>query len=76
MENHITALIPSDEERVRKMESEVDVQRRRFAESVTLLRERVEDISDWKTWVAKMPWTALAGCAVLGWAAGRITSRR
>lgn len=75
-----TSSVEPEDESVSRREADVEEQRRRFVNSVTQLRDRVEetveDMSDWRSWVSRMPWTAVASCVVAGWAIGRITSKR
>lgn len=80
MDHSKASSVAPEDESVSRREADVEEQRQRFVNSVTLLRDRVEetveDISDWRSWVSRMPWTAVASCVVAGWAVGRLTSRR
>lgn len=80
MDQSKTLAVAPEDESVSRREADVEEQRQRFVNSVTQLRDRVEetveDMSDWRSWVSRMPWTAVASCVVAGWAIGRITSKR
>lgn len=61
---------------LKELEAEVELNRQRFGDSVSSLRDKVEDISDWRHWVQQAPWKSVFGCVAVGWILGRITSRR
>lgn len=70
------SLLLTENQELKRIEDEVDVRRKRFTESVALLKTHVEDLSSWRSWVARMPWRALLGGVMVGWAVGHMGSRR
>lgn len=69
-------LLLTENQELKRIEDEVDIRRRQFTESVTLLKTHVEDLGSWRVWVGRMPWRAIAGGVMLGWAVGHIGRRR
>jgi hypothetical protein len=66
----------TENQELKRIEDEVDVRRRQFTDSLTLLKTHVEDLGSWRAWVARMPWRAMAGGVMVGWAAGHLGSGR
>ncbi|MDX2023688.1 MAG: hypothetical protein SF187_25850 [Deltaproteobacteria bacterium] len=69
-------LFLTQNQELKRIEDEVDIHRKRFTESVTLLKTHVEDLGSWRMWVARMPWRALLGGVMVGWAVGHMGGRR